>query len=544
VAKAERTAKAVKARQKAMTVKANQARKVARKAKAAKSGRAVVSAPKAVPPDVNIKVVTDDEATNQVELTVTAVSAVADGLATAERPATLSEESATTPAGEVKSELPEMLPNAAGIDIGSGEHYVAVPPDRPGQHVRHYAAETHGLRAMAEFLKEHGITHVGMEATGIYWIAPYNFLLEAGFTVCLLNPRSIKTVPGRKSDVLDCQWIQRLYSHGLAEECFVPPAINISLRELLRARKSLVQDRSADTNRMIKVLRAANINLERAVTDITGMTGLTIIEAIINGERDCLVLAGMRDRRCHKNTAEIAACLDGVYKENTVIMLKIFRDSFLFKTRQIESVDEEILELLKQFPSGPETGEADSVNADGCRTDEGDVASQVSRIVGNGVDLTRIPGISCLMALTILGEIGTDMTRWRSVKHFASWLGLCPGCKVSGGKSMSGATRKVRTMATMAFIMAALANRRSKNLFGEFYRRLESRLGPQKTLIALAHKIARTVYYMMKFGTAHVLKVMAEAQKKSKESQIAYAEKVAARVGMKLVKDEQVIKIA
>jgi transposase len=387
---------------------------------------------------------------------------------------------------------------------------------------------------MAKFLRGHGVKEVAMEATGVYWLAPYNFLEDAGFSVVLLNPRSVKLLSSNKSDVQDCRWIQRLHSRSLAAECLVPPALNVSLRELTRTRKTLVLERSRDTNRMIKTLRGANISLERAVADVSGKTGLRIIDAIIEGERDPVSLAAMRDPRCRKSAAGIARCLDGVYRDTTVPILAVHRDSFRVKTGQIEEIDQETLCLLRKFPSAPEAPPAGPETAAG-GNGEISLADEIARAAGNGIDLTEIPGISGLTALTILGEIGVSMDRFRTVKNFTSWPGLCPGCKISGGKILSGATRKVRSAASQAFMTAAMANRRSDSAYGYFYRWMKGRHGPQKALAALAHKIARAFYFMMKHGTARTREALAEAETRSRESRIAHLSRQASRLGMTLV---------
>lgn len=329
----------------------------------------------------------------------------------------------------------------------------------------------------------------------------------------------------------DCQWLQKLASCGLAAQCFVPTREFSVLRGMLRTRATLARLKAASVNRMNKCLRLQNINLEHAVTDVTGKTGLKIIDSIIAGERNPLKLAEMRDRRCAKSEVEIARCLDGVYAEHTLIDLKIHRDIFAFHEKQIEALDAKILDYMGRLESGPESMSAAPVPVPLPKTKLDMMGGQLVRIAGRGVDLTVIPGISVLLALVIISEIGTDMTRWPSVKHFASWLGLCPGSKISGGKVLGSASRKVTTPASQAFIMAARSVGRSQNAFGEFYRVKKATRGLQKALTATAHKIARTVYGMLRHGAAFSLEPMKAAEKRSMERKEARLTRQVAGMG-------------
>jgi transposase len=425
-------------------------------------------------------------------------------------------------AGEPDEEgFKPILENSAGIDIGASEHYVAVPNAGRGPKVKSFRAETYDLRNMAAFLEESGAKTVVMEATGVYWYAPFAFLKKMGFDVRLLNPRYVTNVLG-KTDVRDCQWLKKLASCGLAPECFVPPRQFFELRAMVRLRIGLVRQQSAAVNRIIKCLRMANINLEHAVADVKGKTGLRIIDAIIAGEKEPLALAGMRDKRCRKKKEEeIARCLDGVYSAYTVIELKCHRSILGTIQEQIEELDENILVHLEAFkpgPSGP--GGGDSAPCAPRARKPADKAidlagPEIVRILGNGVDLTAIPGISSRISLAIVSEIGTDISKWRSAKHFSSWLGLCPGSKISGGKVISATTRKVNSPAAQALMMAAKAVGRSDNAFGEFYRKKKCSRGPQKALTATAHLIARTVYGMIRHGSAYTAKIAEERERRA-----------------------------
>jgi transposase len=440
--------------------------------------------------------------------------------------------------------LPEILRNAAGIDIGAGSHFVGLPPRGPGPHVHSFPAETYGLVRMAQLLRERGITHVAMEATGVYWWPVYRHLEEKGFTVRLLNPRSIKHVQAKKTDVKDCQWIQKLFSHGLGMECFVPDRATVGLRGLVRTRMTYVRSAATEVNRMHKALRLMNINLDRVVTDIAGKTGLSIIDAILDGERDPNRLAGLRDRRCRKGRLEIAACLDGVYAPHNLLELRVARSLYGSILELLEEIDLAIGEALAAFPKG------DPGDGAGRAPDAGDrprpkrsrekaegVADALALVAGNGVDLTDVPGIGANLALTLISEIGTDMSRWPSAKEFASWAGLCPGSKVSGGKVLSSATRKVKSRAAHAFIMAAKGAARTQTSIGDFYRRTRARHGPQKALTATAHKILRIVYGMLRHGRRYEA-VATDVERRGVKAKVLWISRQAAKLGMSLAVPE------
>ncbi|MDR1036222.1 MAG: transposase [Deltaproteobacteria bacterium] len=339
----------------------------------------------------------------------------------------------------------------------------AGPKCRGKKDVRSFEAETTGLIRTDAFLREQGTGIVAMEATGAYSMPVFNFFEDLGYQCMLLDPRSVRMVPGRKSDVSDCMWIRRIVACGLPAECFVPAKEFSALRRMLRTRACTVRERSSAINRIVRCIREANINLENAVTDVTGKTGKTgksIIKAILGGERDPLVLAELRDDLRKKSRDEIARCLDGVHTASTVIILGHHVKDFESKSALVDALDEKIVGCLEELESPLPVPEDASAAARASRTrkrsslnDQDRVWTQLVRLCG-GVGLTEIPGTSVLLALVIVSEIGTDMTRWPTVKHFASWPGLSPGSKKSGGKVMSAASRKVRGPAAHAFIMA------------------------------------------------------------------------------------------
>ena len=392
--------------------------------------------------------------------------------------------------------LPKHLRNinayAAGIDVGSRSHFVAVPEGLSKESVREFSAFTDDLHEMSDWLSGCGVTTVAMESTGIYWIPAFEILESKGIEVKLVNARHVKNVPGRKSDVLDCQWLQQLHTYGLLEGAFRPAEQICALRAYVRQRMNLVRYAAAHVQHMQKALFQMNVQLTNVVSDITGLTGMRIIKAILDGERNSQVLAGMRDHRCKNDEKTIARSLRGNFRPEHVFNLKQAVELYGFYQRQIDECDQEILAQLARFD-----------DAQGSDDDEGGTVGEALQRM-SGVDLTEIDGIDTNSALKIIAEIGVDMSRWKSAKHFSSWLGLCPGTKVSGGKVLSGRSKQVANRAATALRMAAFTLFRSQSALGAYLRRQRSRLGAPKAITATAHKLARLVYSMLKNGTAYV----------------------------------------
>ncbi len=395
--------------------------------------------------------------------------------------------------------------NAAGIDIGAAEHYVAVPPgrDRQGQDVRSFKAFTADLHALVRWLKACGIDTVAMESTGVYWIPLFELLEAQGFEVHLVNPRSVKNAPGRKSDVLDCQWIQQLHTYGLLSGAFRPEESICVLRSYVRQRAMLIRSAASHIQHMQKALDQMNIKLHQVVEDITGATGMRIIRSILEGQRDALSLAQLRDARCKQSVATIAAALQGNWRKEHLFALKQAVALFDFYQSQISACDSAIEEHLHSFqaddsrpPKAPGAG-----GRGGKHPFAFDAHAHLQRI--SGVDLTRIEGINVTTAMGIIAETGLDMNRWRSEKHFGSWLGLCPGTKVSGGKRLSSRSKPTANRAAHLFRLAAYGLHRSKGAIGAFLRRKKAQLGAPKAITATAYKIARIFYTMLKHGTEY-----------------------------------------
>lgn len=381
---------------------------------------------------------------------------------------------------------------AAGIDIGSRSHFVAVPEGADEKPVREFSTFTGDLERLAEWLSACGVTTVAMESTGIYWIPVFEILESRGFEVKLVNARHVKNVPGRKSDVLDCQWLQQLHTYGLLRGAFRPVEQVCTLRAYVRQRAMLVRSAASYIQRMQKALAQMNLQLHNVVADITGVTGMRILKAILGGERNPNVLAAMRDQRCKNSEATIARSLKGSYRPEHLFSLRQAIELYEFHQTKIVDCDRQILEQLKSFDAQDTRNDTPPANV-------GEALQRMS-----GVDLTSIDGIDTNTALKILAEIGTDMSRWKTAKHFASWLGLSPGAKVSGGKVLSSATKPVANKAAAAFRMAAFTLFNSKSAIGAYLRRQRARLGAPKAITATAHKLARLVYAMLTHGTAYV----------------------------------------
>jgi len=397
--------------------------------------------------------------------------------------------------------------NAAGIDIGSEEHWVAVPAGRDpdGQDVRCFGAFTADLQALADWLERCGIDTVAMESTGVYWIPLYELLESRGFEVCLVNPSHLKNVPGRKTDVVDCQWSQVLHTFGLLRASFRPEEEICVLRGYHRQRQMLVEYRSHHIQHMQKALDLMNVKLHKVVADITGTTGMAIIRAILVGERDSVALARLRDQRCKSPAEVIAKSLVGNWRAEHLFALEQAVTLYDTYTEQLAACDAQVEAHLKTLEdrSGGEQPPAPSRKPTTNRSLPAfDARSELYRMAG--VDLTRIDGIAATTALGLVAEIGIDMSPWRTEKHFCSWLTLCPGNKTSGGKRLSGKTRRSSNRAKELFRLAARSLERSQSALGAFYRRMKARLGAPKAITATAHKLARIFYNMLKHGTEYV----------------------------------------
>lgn len=426
-------------------------------------------------------------------------------------------------------------PNAAGIDIGSSSHFVAVRPDLEGPTVREFRSFTEDLNALADWLKECGVDVVGMESTGIYWVPLYELLESRGFTVHLVNARHVKNVSGRKSDVLDCQWLQQLMSYGLLKGSFRPNEQICALRSTSRDREMLVQYQGSHVQHVQKALELMNIKLDKVISDVMGKTGQKIIRAIVAGERDPEVLASMRDGRVKASKDEIERSLKGTWREEHLFSLKQALKLYDSYAETIAECDERLAQVLTTLALHDAPESAPSKVGKGRQVaQEYDLRTALIRACG--VDLTAIPGIDVGTALKIIAEVGPDLSRFPTIKHFASWLGLCPGTKISGGKVLSTASQHTANRLAQALRMAAVSVGNSKKAaLGAYHRRLAARIGKAKAIRATAHKLARLIYILLTRGQAYVEKGLAYDEEQHRKRVLKNLERKAREMGCQLV---------
>ncbi|UUZ75024.1 IS110 family transposase [Polaromonas sp. P1(28)-13] len=398
--------------------------------------------------------------------------------------------------------LPILNDRAAGIDIGARFHVVAVPVDLCDKPLQTFQSFTADLERMAEWLVSLGIETVAMESTGVYWIPAYEILTGRGLKVIVANARESRAVPGRKSDVNDAQWLQRLHACGLLRASFHPDRAIAALRAYLRLRERHLDYAAAHIQHMQKALMFMNLQLHHVVADITGATGMKIIRAIVRGERDTAVLAGMRDRNCRSSAQTIQSSLVGNYQPEHLFALRQALALYDFYQVQVAECDLQIEEALcvltaDRAPPQEALGKARQRNK-ASNALSFDVRTVLYRLAG--VDLTEIHGIGPYLALRLVAECGTDLSRWPTVKHFTSWLTLSPGSKVSGGKVLSSHTRKTTNRVAAYLRLAAVTVGKTNTALGAFYRRLAAWIGKAKAVTATARKIAVLFYNAMRFG--------------------------------------------
>ena len=429
--------------------------------------------------------------------------------------------------------------NAAGIDVGATSHYVAVPADRAEPPVQEFEAFTAELYRLADWLGECGVETVVMESTGVYWIPLFGVLEERGFQVMLVDPRRIKNVPGRKTDVRDCQWLQQLHTYGLLSGAFRPDGPDGEVRRLrsyLRQRAMLVEYASHHIQHMQKALTQMNVKLHHVIRDITGKTGTDIMEAMVGGERDSRKLARLRDRRIKADEKTIAKSLQGHWREEHIFELAQALELYRFYQDKIAECDREIEAQLERFEDHSH-GDPPAAKS-GRRRSKGnaprfDVWTHLYRMTG--VDLTRIDGVDGFTALKVISEIGTDMTKWPSAKHFASWLGLSPNNRITGGKVISSKTKPSASRVAAALRLAANALHRSDSALGAFLRRKKAQLGAPKAITATAHKLARLIYTMLRDGEEYVDAGAEYYEKQYQDRALRAAKRRAAQLGYQLV---------
>jgi transposase len=428
--------------------------------------------------------------------------------------------------------------NAAGLDVGSTFHVVAIPPDRDDEPVRTFGTFTADLHALADWLGRRGIKTIAMESTAVYWIPVYEILEERGFEVLLVNARDAKNVPGRKTDVNDAQWLQKLHQHGLLRGSFRPRDQIVRLRAYLRHRERVHDYAASHIQHMQKALMQMNVQLHHVVSDITGVTGMKIIRAIVDGLHEPEALAQFRDPRCKSSSATIEAALAGNYREEHVFALRQSLELYEFHRAKMDECDAQIEAVLRDLncecdtPAEPLPKRRHSPNRN---EPQFDMRSALYTLLGS--DLSQIHGLGPYSVLRLVAECGDDMSRWPTAKHFASWLGLSPGNKISGGRVLSSRTRRSSNRAAALLRIAAVNVGRTQTALGAFYRRLGSRVGKAKAVTATARKIAVLFYNALRFGMRYVDPGKDYYEQRYRRRVLSNLRRRAATMGYALVED-------
>jgi len=454
--------------------------------------------------------------------------------------------------------MPVLHPHAAGIDVGSVEHFVCVPRDAVPEGesaVRSFGGFSGELDKLVEWLRSCGVETVAMESTGVFWIPLAQKLEDAGMEVVLVNARHLRQVPGRKTDVKDCQWLQQLHSYGLLQGSFRPGQDICCVRSLMRHRQNLTQSCGREVLHMQKALQQMNVHLHHVVSDLDGETGLRILDAILAGERDAGKLVQLRDAQCRKSTPEeMVAALQGDWRAEHLFVLRQALETYRHLLEQMRVCDLEVQEALTKviLPDEDEAAEPAPPNPPASekprkkkrfhrrKTGTGlrqDLSGELARICG--VDLTQVTGLNVLGVLIIISEIGLDMRRWRDSKAFSSWLGLCPGNKISGGKVLSSRTAHVVNRVAILLRTVAPAVGRSDTWLGSFHRRMRARLGPAGANTATAHKLATLIYHLLKFKEEYIDVDRLLYEEKIRGKRLVRLRKQAEELGFQLVQKNQ-----
>lgn len=445
--------------------------------------------------------------------------------------------SVSVPVPASPTELPILSPDAAGIDVHSNMHMVCVPADRDANPVRQFGANTADLQELAAWLKACRVTTVALESTGIYWIPLFEFLESEGFQVSLIEPGQLSHCGARpKTDVLDAQWIQRLHSYGLLRASFRPPDSVLALRAYWRQRQMLVRYAASHVQHMQKALEQMNVKLAEVVSDITGLTGMLIIDAILEGERNPVELARLRDERCHHSEEQIALALEGTWRPEHLFELRQACELYRFHHRQITECDRQIEDELKTLSNqaGDKTRIA-TPRRRGRKSNDVRFDAKAPLFRALGVDMTLIPGIDVGTELVILSEIGVDVSRFPTEKHFTSWLRVCPPQDESNRTKRRRRHRKGTNRVAIALRMAARAAGKTNTPLGQFYRRIRSRIGGLGAVKATARKLACLVYRMLKYGQDYVVQSLAEYEAKVQENVLRSLKRKATALGFELV---------
>jgi len=431
----------------------------------------------------------------------------------------------------------QVHPHAAGIDVGNSAHYVAVRPDRDPEPVRRFECFTADLHRLADWLQSCGVKTVALQSTGVYGIPLYDILEERGFEVYLVNARHTKNLPGRKSDVQESQWLLKLHTYGLLNHSFRPTSEIRVLRTYWRQRAEHVQGAATCIRRMQKALTQMNLQLANVISDLSGLTGQKIVRAIVAGQRDPYKLAELRDPRIQASPEDIAKSLQGNWRPELVFVLTQEVDMYDTYQQRIAECDQQLQKHLTRFADTvPPQAKEETKKKKGKpskNTPSFPLSGELQRITG--VDLTRIDGIDVMVAQTLVSEVGLDMSPWKTEAHFASWLGLCPDNRISGDKVLSRGTRHVVNRAATALRIAATTLLRSQTYLGAQYRRLRTKLGAPKAITAMAHRLARLVYRMLKYGQQYLDKGAAYYEQRNRHQQIQFLRKKAAQLGLQVI---------
>lgn len=435
--------------------------------------------------------------------------------------------------------------HAAGIDIGSHSSWVAVPPGSHATPVREFGMFTSDVEEMCAYLHAAGVTTVVLESTGVFWIPVFEVLEASGLTVLLVDAHHVKQVSGRKTDVSDCQWLQTLHTFGLLRGAYRPADDLCALRSLVRQRTMLTQQRACHIQHMQKAMTQMNLHLHRVISDVTGVSGMQIMRAIVAGQRDPAALAAMRDGRIRASEATMVKALTGNYRSEHIFALKQALALYDFFGTQLDDCVAEILRQARTIapaatpptadpPTTPPTaGDITAPSPKKRREDKDPVAIAFTRLAG--VDLTTIDGISTITAITVLGEIGGNVDAWPSEHHFASWLRVAPNPRISGGKLLKRGGKRPLSRAALALRQGAQSLEHSTSALGAFYRRLKNRIGASRAITAAAHKMARIIYRMIKHGKNYVDQGQALYESKLRQRSLEALTKRAKTFGFQLV---------
>ena len=441
---------------------------------------------------------------------------------------------------KTNTQLPTLHPHAAGINIGATQIQVAVPCDADPKPVRTFSSFTDDLHALRDWLKKCGVQTVAMESTSVYWIPLFQILEAAGLEVCLVNARHCKNLPGRKTDISDCQWIQYLHSVGLLRASFRPQEQICALRSLLRHRANLIRYAGSHVQHLQKALTQMNLQIHNVISDLTGVTGLAILDAILAGERNPQKLAALKDHRIKASLDTIARSLHGDWRPEFLFVIQQALDTWRHYQKLIAQCDRQIQQMLARFDSKvnlnqrPPTTTRLQHKKPQRNEPNFDARSELYRLCG--VDLTQVPGLQVNTALVLFTELGPDfITRFPTAKCFGSWLGLCPDNRITGGKIISVKTRDVKSRAAMALRLAAQSLWHSKDYLGDCFRRWKARLGTPKAITAMAHKLARIIWHLIKYRTPYDPSVWAQAEEKLKKKRLKYLQQTAAALGYTLL---------